>query len=110
MEQDDETRNLADQNGLVTVGGHFPAKEEKKRSAGAIRVARHRQKKKEMGLAQADIPVRIVEEIKAAGSFEAWMSDLHRQTPEKVEEINHAMEIMKKVEKLPRWVRLLLKF
>lgn len=46
MKQDDETRNLADQNELATVGSHFPAKEEKRRSAGAIRVARHRQKKR----------------------------------------------------------------
>jgi hypothetical protein len=59
-------------------------------------------------MVQFDLPFSAVEEIKAAGSFDAWLNQFQRITPEKITIINQKIRIANKVSKLPRWLRWIL--
>jgi hypothetical protein len=68
---------LADEFDLVRV--HSPVyvldkKAAAERSAGAERVARHRQKLADEGRRPASVPVTVLDEVKAAGGWDQWQA------------------------------------
>jgi len=71
---EDENKHLAEEHGLIPTTAYVRCTSEKQRSANAKRVAKHRQHKKEQGIVQIEVPIAIAEAIKAAGSFDAWIS------------------------------------
>jgi hypothetical protein len=79
-----------------------------KPSNGAKRIAKYRQQKKERGLAPFDLPITVVEEIKAAGSFEVWIKQFYRIPKDQIKLIRHAIRVEKKVSKLPGWIQWLI--
>lgn len=100
---EDENDHLAEEHGLIKTTAYIPDNTGKQRSNGAERAARHRKKKKESGLISVDIPSEFAGIIKAAGSFEAWFEQYKSYPPEKIKKILEAIEIAKKVNKLPKW-------
>lgn len=106
--QEDESNHLAEEHGLIRTTAYVRCNSEKQRSANARRVAKHRQQKKEKGIAQVDLPVSVAEEIKAAGSFDVWMKQFQRLPAEKIRKINLAIQIAKKVSRLHPWLRWIL--
>jgi len=107
-ETKEEETHLAEEHDLKKTIAFIRNNTDKKRSSGAERVARHRQKKKDKGLVEVDVPIHIAEEIKRTGSFEAWSKQFTWVRREKVKHINQAIETAKKVYKLPKWIRWLL--
>ena len=105
---EDEIKHLAEEHGLIKTTAYIRSNVAKQRSAGAERVARHRQQKKEKGIVQVDLPVSVAEEIEAAGSFDAWIKQFQRLPSEKISKINQAIEIAKKVSKIHPWLRWML--
>ncbi len=105
---EDEDVHLAEQHGLVKTTAYIRNNSEKQRTAGAERVAKHRQKKKAQGLVQVDLPVSIADEIKASGSFADWFNQFRRLSSQESTEINQAIEIANRIAKFPRWLRRLL--
>ncbi|MDP1633284.1 MAG: hypothetical protein Q8K61_04985 [Gallionella sp.] len=105
---ENENNHLAEEHGLIKTTADVHNNSAKQRSAGAERVAKHRQQKKDKGMVQFDLPFSAVEEIKAAGSFDAWLNQFQRITPEKITIINQKIRIANKVSKLPRWLRWIL--
>lgn len=105
---EDERAHLAQEHGLIKTTAYIPAKSENEKSANAKRVERYRQRKKEKGLIAVDLPLSVAEEIKAAGSFEGWMKQFHRISPDKVKDINQHIHLAWKVYSLPSWIRWLL--
>jgi len=105
---EDENNHLAEEHGLIKTTAYIRSSTAKQRSTGAERVARHRQQKKEKGIVQVDLPVSVAEEIKAAGSFDAWMKRFQTLPDEKIRKIRLAIKIATKVEKLHPWLRWIL--
>lgn len=104
--QEDEIAHLAEEHGLTKTTAFIRSNSSKQRSASAARVAKHRQQKKERGLVPIDVPVSEAQEIKAAGSFEAWIKKKLEPYPEeKIRRIKRAIEIANKVDRLPPWKR-----
>lgn len=70
-----EELHLAAEHHLVKVQAFIrdPKKAEKK-TKGAERVAKHREKLKEAGLVQTSIPATIAQQIKETGDFDKWLS------------------------------------
>ena len=75
----DETRHLKEEHQLTPIvawvrdKGLASGPEAPQRSGAAIRMARSRAKKAAAGLVPFDVPAAIVEEVKAAGGWEAWI-------------------------------------
>lgn len=75
----DETRHLKEEHQLTPIvawvrdKGPASGPEAPQRSGAAIRMARSRAKKAAAGLVPFDVPATIVEEVKAAGGWEAWI-------------------------------------
>jgi hypothetical protein len=75
----DETRHLKEEHQLTPIVAwvrnkcHASGPEAPQRSGAAIRMARSRAKKAAAGLVRFDVPAAIVEEVKAAGGWEAWI-------------------------------------
>ena len=75
----DETRHLKEEHQLTPIVAWVRDKdrasgpEAPQRSGAAIRMARSRAKKAAAGLVPFDVPAAIVEEVKAAGGWEAWI-------------------------------------
>jgi hypothetical protein len=75
----DETRHLKEEHKLTPIvawvrdKGLASGPEAPQRSGAAIRMARSRAKKAAAGLVPFDVPAAIVEEVKAAGGWEAWI-------------------------------------
>jgi hypothetical protein len=75
----DETRHLKEEHQLTPIVAwvrdkcHASGPEAPQRSGAAIRMARSRAKKAAAGLVPFDVPAAIVEEVKAAGGWEAWI-------------------------------------
>jgi len=75
----DETRHLREEHQLTPIvawvrdKGLASGPEARQRSGAAIRMARSRAKKAAAGLVPFDVPAAIVEEVKAAGGWEAWI-------------------------------------
>ena len=75
----DETRHLKEEHQLTPIVAWVPDKglasgpESPQRSGAAVRMARSRAKKAAAGLVPFDVPAAIVEEVKAAGGWEAWI-------------------------------------
>lgn len=103
-----ENNHLAEEHGLIKTTAYIRSRTAKQRSAGADRVARHRQQKKEKGIIQVDLPISVAEEIKAAGSFDAWMKQFQRLSSEKIRKINLAIQVANKVSRLHPWLRWIL--
>lgn len=104
--QEDEIAHLAEEHGLTKTTAFIRSNSSKQRSASAARVAKHRQQKKERGLVPIDVPVSEAQEIKAAGSFEAWIKKKLEPYPEeKIRRIKQAIVVANKVYRLPRWKR-----
>ena len=106
FESSEYDKHLEEEHGLVKTTVYFPSK--KQQSDGAKRTAQYRQRKKERGIVQVDVPAAILEEIKVAGSFESWMNQFHRIPPDQFM-INRKIKIADKVLKFPRWLRRLLR-
>lgn len=70
---EDENKHLAEEHSLVKTMAYIRRNSEKQRSANARRVAKHRQRKKGDGIVQVDLPISVALEIKAAGSYDAWI-------------------------------------
>lgn len=105
---EDENDHLASDHGLIKTTAYVRGNSAKQRSSGAKRVARHRQQKKEKGLVPVDIPGAVAEEIKAAGSFDIWVMQFQRTTPEKTKMISESIRMFYRVNRLHPWVRWLL--
>ena len=105
---ENETRHLAEEHGLTKAIVYITSNSSKQRSSGAKRVARHRQQKKERGIVQADLPIDVANEIKAAGSFEAWYERFKPYPEEKIRRIKEAIQMANKIHQLPRWKRWLI--
>lgn len=104
--QENEITHLAEEHGLTKTTAFIRSNSSKQRSASAARVAKHRQQKKEQGLVPIDVPVSVAQEIKAAGSFEAWVKKkLEPYSEERTRLIKHAFEVANKMYRLPRWKR-----
>lgn len=104
--QEDEIAHLAEEHGLTRTTAFIRSHSSKQRSASAARVAKHRQQKKERGLVPIDVPVSVAQEIKAVGSFEAWLKKKLKPYPEeKIRRINEAIGVANKVYGLPGWKR-----
>ena len=104
----DEIHHLAEEHGLIKTTAYVRSNSAKSQSNGAKRVARHRQQKKEKGLVPYDLPIAVVEEIKAAGSFDAWIKQFQRIPSDQIKLIRQAIRVAKKVSKLPRWMKWLI--
>ena len=104
----DENDHLASEHGLIKTTAYVRSNSAKQRSSGAERVAKHRQQKKEKGLVPVDIPGAVAEEIKAAGSFDIWIMQFQRTTPEKTKMINESIRMFYRVNRLHPWLRWLL--
>ena len=101
----EENKHLAGEHGLIKTTAYIRGDATKKQSNGAARVAKLRQKKKENGIVQVDLPISVAQEIKAAGSFEAWCEKFKPYSEEKIRKIKLAIEIANKVYQLPKWKR-----
>lgn len=108
FDNDDEdiSKHLAEEHGLTLTAAYVPISSEKKRSAGAKRVAKHRQQKREKGLVTVDLPIFAAHAIKRTGSFELWVKSLFPDSY--VKDVNRALKLADKVAKLHPWVRRLL--
>ena len=105
---ENENMHLAEEHGLIKTTAYIRSSTAKQRSAGAERVARHRQQKKVKGIIQVDLPISVAEEIKVAGSFDAWMKQFQRLSSEKIRKINLAIQVANKVSRLHPWLRWIL--
>lgn len=102
---EDEITHLAEEHGLTKTIAFIRSDSSKQRAAGAARVAKHRQQKKERGLVPVDVQTSVAQEIKAAGSFEAWVKKFEPYSEEKILRIKQAIGVANKVYRLPRWKR-----
>lgn len=104
----DENNHLAEEHGLTKTTAYVRSNTAKRRSTGAKRVAKHRQLKKERGIVQVDLPISVAEEIRAAGSFDAWMNQYMRIPVKRRIEICQELDTAAKVKKLHPWLRWIL--
>lgn len=105
FEQADDGQHLEVQHGMKKTVAYIPCDKSKQRSANASRVAKHREKKKALGLVKIEVTAQFAEAIKAAGSFKAWLQQ-HRIVPiENYRKLNRYWRILVKVESLPTWKR-----
>lgn len=87
----DETRHLKEEHQLTPIVAWVRDKdrasgpEAPQRSGAAIRMARSRAKKAAAGLVPFDVPAAIVEEVKAAGGWEAWIQTVENAAPRQLE-------------------------
>jgi len=106
---EDEIKHLAEEHGLIKTTAYVRCDSEKQQSANARRVAKHRQQKKEKGIVQVELPISVAEEIKAAGSFDAWRKQFQPRLSEgQIRKINLAINIAAKVSRLHPWLRWIL--
>lgn len=85
---EDETRHLRDDHQLTPVVAWVKAPVGAKaeactRSSSAARMARSRARKAEAGLVSCYVPAPIVEEVKAAGGWDAWRAQGSVAAPSK---------------------------
>lgn len=102
---EDEITHLAKEHGLTKAIAYIRSNSSKQRSSGAERTAKCRQQKKEKGFVQVYLPATVAEEIKVAGSFEAWYERFKPYPDEKIRKIKQAIETANKIHQLPRWKR-----
>ncbi len=87
----DETRHLKEEHQLTPIVAWVRDKnitsepEVPQRTGAAIRMARSRAKKAAAGLVRFDVPAAIVEEVKAAGGWEAWIQTIGNVAPRQLE-------------------------
>lgn len=107
---EDENQHLAEEHGLIKTTAYIHKASARKRSNGAARTAKFRQRKLEQGLVQVYLPVEDAEAIKAAGSVAEWKCSLKRSkfSREKWEGLFCLAKIGLQYKKLPRWKKWLL--
>lgn len=99
--------------GLVRKVAFVPDPKANVKSAGALRVERHRQKKKEAGLVPVDLPVEVASRIKEQG-LQSLLDGLDQKVGEVIKPVpvsdadRTLIELGRKVERLPRLVRRIL--
>ncbi len=111
IDSDIESQHLAEQHGLMKTTAFIRHKPASERSAGAARVAKHRAKKKDQGIVQIDVPVSLATTIKSTSSVEAlatFLSDPMSTTTD-LKEVTRLASLGRKVERLPSWIRWLMK-
>lgn len=100
----EEDQHLADDHGLIKTTAYIPGTK-KKRSSGAARTQKHRDKKRNQGIAQVDVPIYLANAIKSAGSYESWKKQYQFVPIEKYNRIEPDLSLTYWIEKLPKWKR-----
>jgi len=101
--------------GLVKRLAFVPDAKAKGKSAGALRIAKHREKKKEAGLVPVDLPKEVADEIKQIGvpAFVDRIKPLAQQViiqPTSSDpDLTRLLELGRKLEKLPKLLRMILR-
>ena len=104
-----EDDHLGEVHGLVRTTAYIHAHSSKTRSDSADRVAMHRQRKREQGLVQVDVPAEMAKRFKAAGSFMKWREQYALVPLDQVPMVRESISIARRVKTLPKWIRFLLK-
>lgn len=100
-----EDDHLAREHGLVKTTAYVKDPDSAKKKTGAAdRMKRMRERKKEAGLASAEVPAAVAEAIREQG-FEAWLDSQRAAPPREVErvvEVEKPVEIVREVLKIER--------
>lgn len=105
VNQKNETQHLENEHGLTKTVAYIQNGKSKQRSAGAVRVARHREKKKEQGLVKIEVPASFADAIKKAGSFEAWERQYLHIPAVYAPKVRLAVNFALRFQKLHKWKR-----
>lgn len=92
-----EEEHLAHEHGLVKTTAYVlsPAQKKVQKEGAAKRMAEMRERKKAAGLVMCELPIAMVEAIKAAGSPQAWLESLQAKPEPVVIEVERIVEVVR---------------